>query len=248
MPGAVTMMVPYQAVFFDAGGTLLEQCPSPPEVIARLLHERGFSVDEVVIADELTRATERMARAANGLAVWRQAMGRVQPSGPTTDSNATWAAIYDAVIAQIGVIDGDDLGTLAADALAQAEHRLFPDVVPVLRRLHSAGLVLGLISNFDVGLGAILDAYELMPYFAVQAVSGADGIAKPDVAVFELAVARAGIPPPACVHVGDELWFDVAPAVRAGMTPVLVDRAGRHPTYHGLRITSLDQLVDVLQL
>lgn len=241
-------MTPYRAVFFDVGGTILEQRPSAPEVIAGLLHERGVHVEVGTIGEELSHVTDQAGREATGLAMCRRATGRVRPARQAVDPSATWAAIYNSAIARAGVLLREELGSCAVRELARAEQRLLPDVLPALTRLHSAGVIIGLISNFDSGLSTILEAFEVAPYFTVQVVSGEEGIAKPDVAVFELALKRAGVPAQASAYVGDELWFDIKPAAEVGITPVLLDRTGHYHAYNGLRITSLEQLADVLGL
>ena len=46
---------------------------------------------------------------------------------------------------------------------------------------------------------------------------------------------------------GDNVHFDVEPAESVGMTAVLLDRRGRYGDHEGTRITSLEELPEVLQ-
>jgi HAD superfamily hydrolase (TIGR01509 family) len=63
------------------------------------------------------------------------------------------------------------------------------------------------------------------------------GAAKPDPRIFHMALARAGVPPPETVHVGDTLSADVAGACAAGITPIHFDppRACRATDHRHIR-------------
>jgi putative hydrolase of the HAD superfamily len=78
-------------------------------------------------------------------------------------------------------------------------------------------------------------------------ISGVEGVEKPDPAIYRLALDRAGVDAADAAFVGDNPEFDVAPAAALGMTPVLIDRRGRHPDAAGLRVTDLRELVPALE-
>jgi putative hydrolase of the HAD superfamily len=238
----------YRAVFFDAGGTLFSHCPGVSEVIAGLLQERGFDVSAAEIAGHVAEFTDRAARRALRIAAWRKATGRSSRPASAEETASSWAEIYDGAVVRAGVPIREPIGRLVADALARSMPRLFPDVLPALDMLRSAGLVLGVISNFALSLGELLDSLGLSPYFTVRAVSGEDLVAKPDVRLFQHALARTGAPPQAAAHVGDDPWFDAAPATEAGMSAILLDRAHRYASHQGLRIASLTELPTALGL
>jgi putative hydrolase of the HAD superfamily len=120
---------------------------------------------------------------------------------------------------------------------------LFDDVVPAFDRL--AALVpapaLGLVSN-----GNIDPARSGLPdRFAFQVYADREGVAKPDPAIYAVAIARAGCAPAELLHVGDSLRNDVAAAQAAGCRAVWLDRNGAdtpddvHPD---ATITSLSEL------
>jgi len=73
-------------------------------------------------------------------------------------------------------------------------------------------------------------------------ISGREGVEKPDLRIFELALERLSIEPADAMYVGDNPEFDVVPAATLGMTPVLIDRRGRYPEAEGTRITDLREL------
>jgi putative hydrolase of the HAD superfamily len=109
-----------------------------------------------------------------------------------------------------------------------SSYRLYPDVVPALRRLREHGLQLGVISDWGIGLGLILRHHDLIDYFDFAVVSAAVRHSKPDPALFQTALARANAIPDYAVHVGDAYLLDVLGARAAGITPVLLDRARRY--------------------
>jgi FMN phosphatase YigB (HAD superfamily) len=86
---------------------------------------------------------------------------------------------------------------------------------------------LGIISDWGVGLGLILRHHGLIRYFDFAVISAAVRRAKPDPELFQTALRRADAIPDYAVHIGDSYVLDVLGARAAGITPVLIDRAGR---------------------
>ena len=56
--------------------------------------------------------------------------------------------------------------------------------------------------------------------------SGAVGVAKPDPAIFAIALEACGVAPERVVHVGDAVGADVAGALAAGVRPLHLDPYG----------------------
>lgn len=104
---------------------------------------------------------------------------------------------------------------------------LFPDTVPVLRSLRTAGYRLGLITNGpSVMQNRKLDYSGLRPFFDVTLVSGDEGVHKPDPEIFRRAASRLGLACEACVFVGDHPVNDIQGAQEAGMRPVYINPFG----------------------
>jgi putative hydrolase of the HAD superfamily len=90
-----------------------------------------------------------------------------------------------------------------------------------------------------VGLGGYLSTV----------ISSADvGLHKPDPRIFEVACQHLGVSASEAVHVGDHHYADVAGAMAAGMTAVLIDRNSSACESIGRRIESLDGIEEVLGL
>ncbi|MEK8128761.1 HAD family hydrolase [Paenibacillus filicis] len=103
----------------------------------------------------------------------------------------------------------------------------FPEAVSVLRELKSHSLGVGLISNWDISARDVLANTGLLPLLDPIIISSEVGIAKPDPAIFELALERAGVPPEECLYVGDNYYDDVIGSERVGMKSCLINRFGR---------------------
>ena len=68
----------------------------------------------------------------------------------------------------------------------------YPEVAGVLSRLQARGLKLGVVSNFDQRLYAVLDHLDLTRFFTKVIISSEVGIDKPDPAIFPDRPGRAG--------------------------------------------------------
>ena len=125
--------------------------------------------------------------------------------------------------------------------------RAFADVVPALEALRGLGMPLGILSNFGTGLEELLRDRGLRDYFDFVVVSALVGVAKPDPAIFDHAVAASGQARNRLLYVGDHFGDDVAGARAAGLDVVLIDRADRQGDKPCPRIRSLLGLVRYIQ-
>ena len=87
--------------------------------------------------------------------------------------------------------------------LAAIAFRPLPGAAEGLARLRRAGLTLVCVSNWDISLGRHLEAAGLADYFAEIVSSAEVGVAKPEAAVFWIALDRIGVPPERALHIGD---------------------------------------------
>lgn len=129
------------------------------------------------------------------------------------------------------------------------EADLYPDVRPVLTRLHDDGLWLGVAGNQTTRAGELLRELALPVDF--MATSADWGVSKPDLGFFERLAASAPCAPGEVLYVGDRLDNDIRPASQVGMLTALIRRgpwgiiqdqdpdAERLPT---IRIRSLGEL------
>jgi len=81
---------------------------------------------------------------------------------------------------------------------------------------------LGLIANQGAECREVLKHSGLLDRFEVVALSEEEGVFKPDPALFERAIGRAGVEPGRAVMIGDRLDNDIAPASGLGMATAWV--------------------------
>lgn len=231
------------AVFFDAGETLVYPHPSFPELFSEVLRGEGVVVDPARVREVVSAYSRRFVDSV------KSGEGRLWSVSPER-SRAFWEVVYRSFLEEIGV-DGDH-GPLVERLFDRftdlASYRLHPDVVPTLERLRRAGLALGVVSNFEEWLERLLEQLEVTAYFPVRVISGIEGVEKPDPEIFRIALDRAGMTAEESVYVGDHPWFDVEAAREVGMLPVLIDRRGAYPETDAVRITSLEDLPPLLGL
>ncbi len=209
-----------QAVFFDVGNTLLDPYPSIPAVVRDTLNRRGTPIEITCL--------EKALPAAEALFV------ELAREDPLTwgDEQAISRIWYRYFLELLRPCLGDDEGTLAEAAGAAqrafdeaSSYAPYPDVRLALRALHQRGLKLGVISDWGVALSVILGRFELTQYFDFTVISATARRAKPDPALYQLAVERANVTPDYALHVGDSYIRDVLGARAVGINPILIDRA-----------------------
>ena len=101
-----------------------------------------------------------------------------------------------------------------------ASWRLRPGCRACLGALRDGGLVLGVLSNFDHRLPAILDGLGIAPLFGAVVLPGDAGAAKPDPRCFAAGLAALGLEAGQTAYVGDDPEQDVAGARAAGLRVV----------------------------
>ena len=107
-----------------------------------------------------------------------------------------------------------------ADGLLPAD--LYPDALPALQGLVSAGHVVALAGNQPLRAERVLSEFGLPVSFI--ATSAGWGVAKPSPEFFAKVIARAAVPSTEITYVGDRLDNDVLPAKVAGLTAILIRR------------------------
>jgi putative hydrolase of the HAD superfamily len=120
--------------------------------------------------------------------------------------------------------------------------RSIPDVDPCLRALHSAGVRLAVISNWDYSLHRALRMFGLDGYFEFALASLEEGVEKPDPELFRIALRRLNLAPNEVLHVGDDPMDDAQGAKSAGMDCVLIDRLRKLVNPPTLTIVGLEEL------
>jgi len=101
---------------------------------------------------------------------------------------------------------------------------VYSDVVPCLQHWRGEGIELGVISNFDSRLYQVLQVLDLKQYFSSVTISSEVGAAKPDVKIFQSAIAHYQVSPEETWHIGDSKREDYEAAKAMGMQGFLLKR------------------------
>ncbi len=174
-----------------------------------------------------------------------------------TSDHSVWHA-YNLAYAKVhGVPDEhlDHARTVLLEEFARGDvwTREIPGAREALTAVAATGARIAIVSNADGTVEAQLRAdgiCQVGPGAGVEvgAVldSGVVGVAKPDPAIFRLALDAVGVAPERALHVGDTPAADVAGARAAGVHPVLVDPYDHHPDADVVRIRHLADVVGLL--
>jgi putative hydrolase of the HAD superfamily len=188
------------AVTVDGYGTLLQLVdPVPP--LRRALAARGIEADDAKVAAAF-RAEVAHYRP-------RAVEGRDQASlaALRTDCTRVFLAALGSALEPAAFVD-DFIGSLVFEAV--------PGARETLEALDRRGLRLAVVANWDCALPGHLAAAGLDGSFDTVVTSARAGAAKPDPAIFELALTELGVEPARALHVGDEP-IDEQGAVAAGL-------------------------------
>jgi putative hydrolase of the HAD superfamily len=203
----------FEAVFLDAGGTLIH--PDRSFILERLA-DCGVRLDVAGID-----AAERNAR---------DLLRSVLLSESSEDDATRLRIFWDAFVRSADCPDEAVPDVVDAIMRRHRDGRLWVDVqdgtAAVLGTLRGEGYTLGVVSNADGRVESFLELAGLRKYLDFVVDSAVVGVEKPDPAIFRIALERAGVEPRLAVHVGDIYEIDVMGARAAGVEGILLDPAG----------------------
>src|SRR5438132_5105787 len=107
---------------------------------------------------------------------------------------------------------------------------LFPDIPALLAELARLRIRLGVISNFDRRLYAILENLDVLRMFENVVISSEIGVSKPAPRIFLEAARRFQVNPGEILHIGDDAHLDGEGALTAGCKAFVV---GNHSNRMG---------------
>ena len=176
-----------RAAFFDAAGTLFESREPIGRTYARLAREFGLDASEDAVAASFRRAFGDAPGLAFGPGLRPDEIRRLE--------RQWWRRRVSETFAPLGrFADFDAYFDAFFACFANPEHWIADvEAAPMLQRLKSDGLKLGVISNFDFRLYRILDGLDLTRFFDSITISSEAGYAKPRREVYDAALARAGV-------------------------------------------------------
>ncbi|MBX7166128.1 MAG: HAD family hydrolase [Pirellulales bacterium] len=230
------------AVLFDAVGTLIRPRPSVAEAYAAAAQRWDLQVDPATVLARFRRAFDA-----------EEDIDRLAGDGATSElrERRRWQSIVAAVFPDAA--DPTALFAQLWDHFARPEHWVLdPDVAPLFARLRAAGLIVGVASNFDERLLALVRAWPATAEVPVF-VSSQLGKRKPHRGFYASIAQQLALPAQRLLMVGDDWENDVQGAQAAGWRAVYLRRPDRgaaavyQPSQTTERcVTSLAALADLL--
>ncbi len=215
---------PYRVIFLDVGSTLVKLNQGWQGVYHQVFQKAGF---DLPLGEVESAVAQSWAAAAAQDASARRA--------PSLDADrAAQREIEESVMERLNIHPQgrDELFWALISAFEDpATYTLYPDVLPTLERLKTAGVRLGIISNWSWHLPELCAALGLAPYFQAIVASARVGAAKPHPHIFQYALSRLEARPEECLHIGDSLSADVDGANGVGMEALWLVRPEDRPLY-----------------
>lgn len=221
----------FDAVLFDAGGVLV--LPDPLVLVPLLAYFGGESSID----------THRRAHYVG-----------MKAKSDIDAGESSWDVYNDAYVAAVGV---DPIDRVEAAAMLDRTryHATWRWVIPesrvALDRLAALGVPMGVVSNASGQIESMLarEICQVGPGAHVEmrviVDSAVAGVAKPDPAIFDHALAVFdGFDRQRIAYVGDSVTMDIGAASAAGLHPILLDPFDLHAGADFERIGSLGELVD----
>ncbi|HSS39423.1 MAG TPA: HAD-IA family hydrolase [Polyangia bacterium] len=227
-----------RAILFDAGFTLTFQDGAR---IAAYAAQAGLTLDPHAL-ERAERALRAELREKEGVILRTHAD---KPDGWLT-------AVFRKLLVLAEVQASDDLLDRAAAAILErhlavnAWSRVGAGVRESLARLRENGLRLGVVSNSEGTVEAMLIETGLRDLFDVVVDSAVVGVSKPDPRIFHLALEHLGIAASDAVMVGDSPSADIGGAEAAGVRAALLDPYDFYPWSRAPRFEDVAALTEAL--
>ena len=224
-----------RAIIYDAGRTLLQPRLEPPDIWDFLGGQLGVEFDRERPLPDV------------GHYFYRNMMGEYYSDA---QARGLWNTYYVTAMRETGVDETDDDMRAAAYALYDwyqhpEQWLMYPEVPEMLQRVQALGLRQGVISDWGTDLVSLLHAHNVSDHLDFVVASATVHAAKPHPDIFHYALARADLQPHEVLYIGDSYISDVLGARTAGIAAVLIDREQRAPEVDCPVVTSL---LDVLKL
>lgn len=232
------MSTQVRVVFFDAADTLFHVNGAVEEIYLRHAVEFGFKERR----DSLAAIKQAFGRA------FREApppvFAAIEPAQIKQSERLWWFDIVHSVFYRVGIFDRfDDFFDRVFGVFEDpASWKLFPETRATLDRLRAHGVELGVISNFDSRLFAVLRGLDIAQCFDTVTISSLARAAKPSTKIFHIALDKHAVDPGEALHVGDSPRDDAEGAVKAGLHALLLDRRGRYEGSSVRAIRTLDEI------
>jgi HAD superfamily hydrolase (TIGR01549 family) len=227
-----------KAIFFDWFNTLAHYYPPREELESQALKELGFDVSPKSISYGLYLGDKHMYEENARLPIRLRSQ---------EEQTKLYAEFHRIILKETGINATDDqvMKLLARMFQLNAAMKfvLFDDVRDTLKDLKTRGLKLGLLTNLQSEVNSMCRELGIAEYLDFTVTSAEVGADKPQPPIFLKALQLAHVNAAEAIHVGDQYQNDVLGARRAGISPILLDRADYYAEITDcLRIRSLTEV------
>ena len=207
-------------IFLDAVGTLFGIQGSVGQVYGDIAHRHGVTV----AAETIDLAFYASFKAAGSPAFPATDLAKLQ-----SQEFGWWLTIATQTFRQAGVLHQfKDFAAFFAELYAHfataASWFVYPDVIPALEHWQRQKIQLGILSNFDTRLYAVLSALDLERFFTSVTLSTEAGAAKPNPQIFRIALQKHHCSPDRAWHIGDRYDEDYQAATTVGLRGIWLNR------------------------
>ena len=212
-----------KVIFFDAVGTLFTVRGSVGEIYSAIAQKHGVDVP-VEALNEAFKQTFSASRSP--------VFSGVDSQQIPEEEFKWWQRIVKTTFDKVGVLEqiSDFKGfytQLYAHFATPKPWYVYPDVIPALKYWQQKGIELGIISNFDSRLYALIVLLGLDQFFSREniTISSTVGAAKPDSKIFLTALEKHNYTAKEAWYIGDNLKEDYDGAKNAGFRAFLLQRS-----------------------
>lgn len=223
------------AISFDFGGTLAFETQEDYKVYHKIFSSLGFNFSLSSLEFAFNKAR----------AIWNAK----REKGEVWSEKHMLELVKD-MLSFLGVNNEDLAAKVVSLWPENVSFKVYEDVFETLDKLAKSKYRLIVISNVssEKNLRIYLSKCGLQKYFSYLVASGTIGIEKPNKEIFLLASKMLRIKPNRILHIGDDYEADYVGAKNAGLKAILLDRTEKHKGKEVLRIKSLLELIEVLNL
>lgn len=229
------MLKDIKAVMFDAADTLFYIKEGLGRTYAAPASKYGIDPDP----DDLKKAFSKYFPDAPPLAF----PGVTEKQRKILEKN-WWHEVVKNVYNDIGMFDQfdsyfDDL----FEIFRTSAWEIYPDTKTVLSKLKDRGYMIIIVSNFDSRVYDVCEILGISEFPDDFVISSEAGYAKPDLAIYRMALMRNSLSPSDCIFVGDNYINDYVAPLSIGMNAVLLNRENENDKYAVKRISKLSELL-----
>ena len=217
---ALPQPAPHTVIFLDAVGTIIGVRDGVGEIYSEFAHKFGVECDPV----QVNAAFYQEFKVATPCVFPTATSGEIPEQ-----EYQWWRSLNHRTFTRIGKItEFRDFEGFFAELYAYfataAAWEVYPDTLVALDRWQQQGFTLGVLSNFDTRLYAVLDALDLRKYFSSITISTAARAAKPSQLIFQQALHQHSCLAHNAWHIGDSEVEDYQGATAAGLQAWLLTR------------------------